>query len=97
MEGTSSNITDPRIHAHSSSIKRVIHIGLLCVQKNPADRPTMEEVVGMLTNSSPTLPVPKKHASPLIKEKSSDVLETLLFDDYASGSDEDFISELHPR
>ncbi|KAI3525859.1 hypothetical protein L1887_04988 [Cichorium endivia] len=60
VEGTSSNIIDPRIHAHSSSATRVIHIGFLCVQDDPADRPTMEEVVGMLTNSSSlTLPIPK--------------------------------------
>ncbi|KAI3788905.1 hypothetical protein L2E82_01686 [Cichorium intybus] len=88
VEGTSSNIIDPRIHAHSSSVTRVIHIGLLCVQVDPADRPTMEEVVGMLTNcSSLTLPIPKNSISPWI----------LPSDDYDSGAVEDFISELCTR
>ncbi|KAI3525632.1 hypothetical protein L1887_04563 [Cichorium endivia] len=88
VEGTSSNIIDPRIHAHSSSVTRVIHIGLLCVQVDPADRPTMEEVVGMLTNcSSLTLPIPKNSISPWI----------LPYDDYDSGAVEDFISELCAR
>ncbi|KAI3788462.1 hypothetical protein L2E82_01230 [Cichorium intybus] len=72
VEGTSSNIIDPKIHAHLSSATRVIHIGLLCVQFDPADRPTMEEVVGMLTNSSSfTLPISKIS---WMKERSADVV-----------------------
>ncbi|XP_019087877.1 PREDICTED: putative cysteine-rich receptor-like protein kinase 16 [Camelina sativa] len=38
---------------------RCIHIGLLCVQENPADRPTMSTIFQMLTNTSITLPVPQ--------------------------------------
>ncbi|XP_019089322.1 PREDICTED: putative cysteine-rich receptor-like protein kinase 16 isoform X1 [Camelina sativa] len=40
-------------------VVRCIHIGLLCVQENPADRPTMSTVIKMLTNTSITLPVPQ--------------------------------------
>ncbi|CAF2070922.1 unnamed protein product [Brassica oleracea] len=40
-------------------VTRCIHIGLLCVQENPADRPTMSTVFQMLTNTSITLPVPQ--------------------------------------
>ncbi|KAL7613334.1 probable kinase CHARK isoform X1 [Lactuca sativa] len=65
MEGTSSNILDPRIHGNPSSITRFIHIGLLCVQEDADNRPTMEEVVGMLTNSSSiNLPIPKEYVPP---------------------------------
>lgn len=65
MEGTSSNILDPRIHGNPSSITRFIHIGLLCVQEDADKRPTMEEVVGMLTNSSSiNLPIPKEYVPP---------------------------------
>ncbi|CAN6879353.1 unnamed protein product [Brassica oleracea] len=39
-------------------VVRYIHIGLLCVQENPADRPTMSSIHQMLTTSSITLPVP---------------------------------------
>lgn len=63
MEGTYSNILDPRINinADSTFMKRVIHIGLLCVQGHPKERPTMEEVVGMLIGtSSIDLPIPKQ-------------------------------------
>ncbi|KAF8057305.1 hypothetical protein N665_1261s0008 [Sinapis alba] len=38
---------------------RYIHIGLLCVQENPIDRPTLSKIHQMLTNSSITLPVPR--------------------------------------
>ncbi|KAL6655089.1 hypothetical protein ACP70R_005915 [Stipagrostis hirtigluma subsp. patula] len=37
-----------------------IHIGLLCVQDNPNDRPLMPSVVFILENGSTTLPIPNK-------------------------------------
>lgn len=39
---------------------RYIHIGLLCVQENVAERPTMGSVVVMLSSSSLTLSVPSE-------------------------------------
>ncbi|PWA59762.1 concanavalin A-like lectin/glucanase domain, Serine/threonine-protein kinase Rad53 [Artemisia annua] len=63
VEGTYSNILDPRIkiNADSTFMKRVIHVGLLCVQDDENERPTMEEVVGMLIGtSSIDLPIPKQ-------------------------------------
>ncbi|KAG2248859.1 hypothetical protein Bca52824_088487 [Brassica carinata] len=38
---------------------RCVHIGLLCVQENPTDRPSMFTIFQMLTNTSITLPVPQ--------------------------------------
>ncbi|GKD74367.1 serine-threonine/tyrosine-protein kinase catalytic domain-containing protein [Tanacetum coccineum] len=67
--GTSSSIVDPRIDADSRSIRSFIHIGLLCVQEDASDRPTMEDVLAMLLSSSfLTLPIPKKPVSPQIIE-----------------------------
>ncbi|KAE8733198.1 UDP-3-O-acylglucosamine N-acyltransferase-like [Hibiscus syriacus] len=43
-------------------IKRCIHIGLLCVQEDPTDRPTMSDVVVVLGSHTITLPEPKKPA-----------------------------------
>ncbi|KAJ0677347.1 putative protein kinase RLK-Pelle-DLSV family [Helianthus annuus] len=64
LEGTLSNIIDPRIDVNSSSLTRSFEIGLLCVQVDPLDRPTMEEVVSMLLDSSSlTLPVAKMQAT----------------------------------
>ncbi|XP_021858208.1 G-type lectin S-receptor-like serine/threonine-protein kinase CES101 isoform X2 [Spinacia oleracea] len=41
---------------------KCINVGLLCVQENPADRPTMSTVVNMITNEGYQLPQPKKPA-----------------------------------
>ncbi|EOA16151.1 hypothetical protein CARUB_v10004289mg [Capsella rubella] len=53
-------LVDPSIRedCKSDEVIRYIHIGLLCVQENPADRPTMSTIHQMLTTSSITLPVP---------------------------------------
>lgn len=45
----------------ANKILRCIHVGLLCVQENAHDRPTMSEVLFMLCNET-TLPNPKKPA-----------------------------------
>lgn len=41
---------------------RLIHVALACVEDCAVDRPTMSEVVSMLTNESWPLPVLKKPA-----------------------------------
>lgn len=46
--------------AGTSELLRCIHVGLLCVQKRPEDRPTMPSVVLMLDSENPTLPQPKQ-------------------------------------
>ncbi|TQE00034.1 hypothetical protein C1H46_014412 [Malus baccata] len=45
-----------------TEVIRCIHIGLLCVQEDPADRPTMQSVVLMLSSYSLTLPSPQQPA-----------------------------------
>nr|XP_016460446.1 PREDICTED: G-type lectin S-receptor-like serine/threonine-protein kinase SD1-29 [Nicotiana tabacum] len=42
------------------TVLRCIHIGLLCVQDNAADRPSMSSVVLMLSSSEMDLPQPKQ-------------------------------------
>ncbi|KAG5622799.1 hypothetical protein H5410_008017 [Solanum commersonii] len=62
-EGTTSNLIDPILRGSSglvSDIMRCIHIALLCVQENVADRPTMAAVVLMLSSLSLALSVPSK-------------------------------------
>ncbi|XP_057421884.1 cysteine-rich receptor-like protein kinase 26 [Lotus japonicus] len=62
-EGTASNLVDPTlVNGSRNEIMRCIHIGLLCVQGNLADRPTMAVVVLMLNSYSLTLPVPAEPA-----------------------------------
>ncbi|EXB50923.1 Cysteine-rich receptor-like protein kinase 25 [Morus notabilis] len=63
-EGTPLELLDPTIR-HSfprNEVMRCIHMGLLCVQENPALRPTMATIVLMLNSYSVTLPVPQQPA-----------------------------------
>lgn len=39
---------------------RCVQVGLLCVQDDPSDRPTMSNVVVMLESESASLPCPKQ-------------------------------------
>ncbi|KAL1342748.1 hypothetical protein AAHE18_09G179900 [Arachis hypogaea] len=60
-DGTASNIIDHTMNNGSrNEILRCIHIGLLCIQENLADRPNMASIVLMLNSHSLTLPVPSK-------------------------------------
>ncbi|CAN6684245.1 unnamed protein product [Malus baccata var. baccata] len=63
-EGAGIELTDPTLG--NSFIKeqllRCIHVGLLCVEENAADRPTMSDVISMLTNESLPLASPTKPA-----------------------------------
>uniref|UniRef100_A0A803PY15 Uncharacterized protein n=2 Tax=Cannabis sativa TaxID=3483 RepID=A0A803PY15_CANSA len=62
-EGNVSNIVDPLMRGGSRyEIMRCIHIGLLCVQENMTDRPTMNAVVLMLNSDSLSLSVPLEPA-----------------------------------
>ncbi|XAR67508.1 Non-specific serine/threonine protein kinase [Bertholletia excelsa] len=60
-EGRSMELVDTTIFefCYMSEILRSIQVGLLCVQQNPDDRPTMSNVVLML-GSEGTLPLPKQ-------------------------------------
>lgn len=60
-EGRTYDLTDPTIcdTAPRREVARCIQIGLLCVQQNPEQRPTMAAVVLMLTGLI-ALPLPLK-------------------------------------
>ncbi|CAN1855133.1 Cysteine-rich receptor-like protein kinase 29 [Linum perenne] len=61
--GTYSHVIDPLLgNVSGNEIARCIHIGLLCVQENVNDRPTMTSVALMLTSNSMSLQVPLKPA-----------------------------------
>ncbi|XP_027364912.1 cysteine-rich receptor-like protein kinase 26 isoform X2 [Abrus precatorius] len=62
-EGTASDIVDPTLNNYSrNEIIKCIHIGLLCVQENVANRPNMATIVVMLNSYSMSLPVPSQPA-----------------------------------
>ncbi|XP_027192295.1 cysteine-rich receptor-like protein kinase 10 isoform X3 [Cicer arietinum] len=63
-EGKSLELIDP-FHKKTyteSEVTKCIHIGLLCVQEDAADRPTMSTVVRMLGSDTMALPKPKQPA-----------------------------------
>ncbi|CAN1234719.1 Cysteine-rich receptor-like protein kinase 26 [Linum perenne] len=61
--GTYSNVIDPLLgNVSGTGIARCIHIGLLCVQENVNDRPTMTSISLMLTSNSMSLQLPSKPA-----------------------------------
>ncbi|KEH43965.1 receptor-like kinase [Medicago truncatula] len=62
-EGKAQNMIDAALNNISANeIMRCIHIGLLCVQENVVDRPTMATVALMLNSYSLTLSIPSKPA-----------------------------------
>ncbi|XP_062187729.1 cysteine-rich receptor-like protein kinase 6 [Phragmites australis] len=62
--GTVAEIMDSSLSSHSSAdqMLKCIHIGLLCVQHNPADRPMMSTVNRMLSSSTVPLQAPSRPA-----------------------------------
>ncbi|XP_031280049.1 G-type lectin S-receptor-like serine/threonine-protein kinase At4g27290 [Pistacia vera] len=57
-----------------NEVHRCIQVGLLCVQDNAADRPTMDSVVFMLGNESAVIPSPQKPTFSLTRTpRESDV------------------------
>ncbi|OVA11173.1 Protein kinase domain [Macleaya cordata] len=63
-EGTALELMDSTLgdSVLRNQVIRCIHIGLLCVQENIEDRPTMSSVVLMLNSHSLTLPSPSQPA-----------------------------------
>lgn len=60
-QSTASNFVDPTLKAGlKTEIMRCVHIGILCVQENVTNRPTMASVILMLTSFSITLPIPSE-------------------------------------
>ncbi|KAL2462699.1 G-type lectin S-receptor-like serine/threonine-protein kinase CES [Forsythia ovata] len=64
MEERAQELMDSRLDCSSpkNEIMRCINVGLLCVQDHAGDRPSMTDVVSMLTNDSVQLPLPKQPA-----------------------------------
>ncbi|CAA7049634.1 unnamed protein product [Microthlaspi erraticum] len=60
--GTALGLVDPVIveNCQKSEVVRCIHIGLLCVQEDPVERPTMRTIFMMLTSNTVTLPLPRQ-------------------------------------
>ena len=74
----------------TNEMLRCIHIGLLCVQENASDRPTMASVVLMLSSFSMTLNIPSAPAFYSTVGYNSD-------QSHRSLPNQASITDLHPR
>ncbi|CAN4102815.1 unnamed protein product [Withania somnifera] len=72
-EGRTLELVDPNLtdSYYISEVLRSVHVGLLCVQQNPEDRPSMSAVIMMLSNEG-ILP-PAKHPGFFTERKVEDV------------------------
>ena len=63
-EGRGLELIDPTFGDlnHTDQVLRCIHVGLLCVQESPIDRPAMLAVIFMIYNEANKLPAPKQAA-----------------------------------
>ncbi|KAG6778601.1 hypothetical protein POTOM_014939 [Populus tomentosa] len=106
-DGTPLEVLDPTLTDTYSrnEVIRCIHIGLLCVQEDPAIRPAMATIVLTLNSYSVTLPSPQEPAlffHSTITDEVNISSKEFLFEDSKSKSvaysvDEDSITEVYPR
>ncbi|GLU23199.1 hypothetical protein SLE2022_392230 [Rubroshorea leprosula] len=109
-EGTGLNLIDPILRNGSTAeMMRCIHIALLCVQENVANRPTMASVVLTLSSNSTSLPVPSQPAFFMHSTIESDMSSSFGYNSWVSNSkrskeeslpltnNEVSITELYPR
>lgn len=63
-EGKCLEIVDPALgnSYYPNEVLRCIHVGLLCVQDSPNDRPSMSDVASMIANGTVSIPAPKQPA-----------------------------------
>ncbi|XP_022633642.1 cysteine-rich receptor-like protein kinase 10 isoform X2 [Vigna radiata var. radiata] len=74
-EGKCLELMDPMLEKSfmQNEVERCIEIGLLCVQENARDRPTMSDVVVMLASDTVAVPKPKHPAFSIGRMASEEV------------------------
>ncbi|KAL0688130.1 hypothetical protein Bca4012_087807 [Brassica carinata] len=102
--GTPLDLVDPVIvdNCQRNEVVRCVHIGLLCVQEDPVDRPTLSTIVLMLTSNTVTLPVPRQPGLyfPSRPEKEKDPLDSAQYtttQSLAGSVDDASITDVYPR
>ncbi|KAG7959343.1 hypothetical protein I3843_10G065100 [Carya illinoinensis] len=94
-DGTASNLIDSTLRVCSTTeIMRCIHIGLLCVQENMAERPTMALVLLMLNSYSTALSIPSRPAFLMHSIVESDMSLNLSFQ---ASQNEGSMTDPYPR
>ncbi|CAN7135782.1 unnamed protein product [Brassica rapa subsp. narinosa] len=99
--GTAVDLVDPIIvdNCNKSEVVRCIHIGLLCVQEDPIDRPALSTILVMFTSNTMTLPVPRRpgffdHTRP---KDPLDSDQSTASKSFTVSTDDASITSLYPR
>lgn len=95
-DGRSLELVDAYIcdSANLSEVQRLIHVGLLCVQQRPDDRPRMTTVVALLSNEGK---LPKANQPGFFTEGDVFVDEGTTSTNEASSTNEITITQLEAR
>ncbi|TVU33198.1 hypothetical protein EJB05_24986 [Eragrostis curvula] len=98
VEGTIAELSDPGLGRHypRGEVLKCINIGLLCVQQNPTDRPSMSTVVVMLGSDTISLEAPYRPAYVLNRSRSY-IDTTELVKEPLCSEPQSSITELEPR
>ncbi|GJN40535.1 hypothetical protein PR202_gb29765 [Eleusine coracana subsp. coracana] len=98
VEGTVAEIADTGLGRHypRGEVLKCINIGLLCVQQNPTDRPSMSAIVVMLGSDTVSLEAPYRPAYVLDRSRSY-TQTTELVKEPPCSEPHSSITELHPR
>lgn len=59
-----------------TEVRKCIHIGLLCVQEDPAERPSMTDVVVLIESGCKSLPEPKRPMTKMGRNIPSNILSS---------------------
>jgi hypothetical protein len=103
--GTPLELLDPTMRDSFSKneVIRCIHIGLLCVQEDPASRPTMATIVLMLESHSVSLQLPQ-HPAFLLRSGAKRNMKTEVAHDDSTTTqsatfsvDEASLTQVYPR
>ncbi|XP_010529593.1 PREDICTED: cysteine-rich receptor-like protein kinase 11 [Tarenaya hassleriana] len=99
-KGSPLDLVDPTLgeNYQRDEAIRCIHIGLLCVQENPTDRPTLSTIMLMLTSNTITLPVPHPPGFFLPSGQDlSSVSESTTSKSVPCSVDDSSFTDLYPR
>ncbi|KAL1095737.1 hypothetical protein V6Z11_D06G176400 [Gossypium hirsutum] len=96
-DGSPLEMMDPKLRTNycRNEVVKCIHVGLLCVQEDPAKRPSITKVVLMLDSNSVSLPQPQKPAYFLSSRNESSPLGAKGLEEVSVN--EVSITEIEPR
>ncbi|KAJ7948957.1 putative Receptor protein kinase, partial [Quillaja saponaria] len=95
-DGQWQELIDPRLRSSciNHQMFRCIHVALLCVEESADDRPTMSDIISMLTNESATLPLPTRPAFYTRRKVTEEQISRKSEDDSINGLS---ISDIYAR